>query len=555
MIASLLFAFCYRRFLAASGNPLAAQARQLRRILGQAADTDIGARHDFAGLSLISDPVQLIRRFQARVPVRSYREMRSDLDAVYAGDWRRLCPSRPVFFSMTAGSTGHFKYVPVTAELRREVGLASLAFYGAIEAACPELRGLRSQFLAGSGEGGVSPGGVPQGFASGFNYRNLPGILRDKFILPYWIFTLPDAEDRSYAAGRLLAGDRRLGSLSAISPVNLVNLREALERNAERLFADIANGTLTLSKSPDLAAAYHARPDPVLATGLEKAWRRSGALPNDLLFPSLRLMVCWQGGNMGYYLPQLDRCFEGTRHFEFPISASEGVFAIPHRLDRAGGILAVTSHFLEFLPEDRGTTPFPALRADQLQVGRHYRIIVTNSGGLYRYDMEDIIRVTGFHNRTPIIEFVCRADRQVSVANERVTELDVTVAMEASSRATGMWPPEFLFVPCSDRRYRVLLDGVAAAAFADLPSSDPARAFASALEQQLRAASRGYDFERDDALLEPLELVFTAPGELREYLRRRQGNQSLPNAQLKPVHLTNQFDLHTSFNTTATHAV
>jgi hypothetical protein len=480
--------------------------------------------------------------------------MRADLDAVYAGDWRRLCPSRPVFFSMTAGSTGHFKYLPVTAELRHEVGQASLAFYGAIEAACPVLRGLRSQFLVGSGEGGMSPGGVPQGFASGFNYQNLPGILRDKFVLPYWIFTLPDAEDRSYAAGRILAGDRRLGSLSAISPVNLVNLRQALERNAERLFGDIAAGTLTLLGKPAITGEYHSRPDPALASSLEQAWRKSGTLPNALLFPSLRLLVCWQGGNMGYYLPQLDGCFEGARHFEFPISASEGVFAIPHRLDRAGGILAITSHFLEFLPEDPGTTPFPALRADQLQEGRHYRIIVTNSGGLYRYDMEDIIRVAGFHHRTPIIEFVCRADRQVSVANERLTELDVTVAMEAASRAQGTWLREFLFVPCSDRRYRVLVDGSALAAFAVSPGTNPVRAFASDLDGQLRTASRGYDFERDDALLEPLEVMLTAPGQLREYLRRRQGDQSLPNAQLKPVHLTNQFDLHTSFSPMVTHA-
>jgi len=554
MIASLLFALSYRRFLAACRNPLVAQAERLQRILRQAADTDIGRQHDFTGLSLEGDPVRLIQQFQARVPVRTHREMRSDLDAVYAGDWNRLCPSRPVFFSMTAGSTGRFKYVPVTAELRREIRAASLVFYGAIEQACPALRGLRSQFLVGSGEGGMSPGGVPQGFASGFNYQNLPGILRDKFVLPYWIFTLPDAEDRSYAAGRILAGDRRLGSLSAISPVNLINLRQSLERNADLLFADIAAGTLTLRGKPAVAGAFRTRPDPVLASSLEQSWRKNGTLPHALLFPSLQLLVCWQGGNMSYYLPELDTCFEGARHFEFPISASEGVFAIPHRVDRAGGILAVTSHFLEFLPDDPGTAPSPALRADQLREGRQYRIVLTNSGGLYRYDMEDIIRVRGFYRRTPIIEFVCRADRQVSVANERVTELDVTIAMQATSQRRGAWFPEFLFVPCSDRRYRVLVDGEASAAFAGPPDSDPVRAFAIDLDRQLRVASRGYDFERDDALLEPLEVVLTAPGELRDYLRQRIGDQRLPNAQLKPIHLTNQFDLHTSFSRLAIHA-
>ena len=552
MIASLVFALSHRRFLASCGNPLGAQARRLRRILRQAVNTDIGRQHAFASLSRIADPVRMIQQYQSAIPVRSHREMGADLDAVYAGDWNRLCPSRPVFFAMTAGSTGRFKYVPVTAELRREVGKASLAFYGAIEAACPGLRGMGSQFLVGSGEGGMSPGGIPQGFSSGFNYRNLPRFLRDKFLLPYWIFTLPDAEDRAYAAGRILAGDRRLGSLSAISPVNLVNLRQALERNAERLFTDIAAGTLTFRGAPTVPGAFRSRPDPGFAAALERAWRKTGALPDALLFPSLRLLVCWQGGNMSYYLPELDSCFPGTRHFEFPISASEGVFAIPHRLDRPGGILAVTSHFLEFVPDDRPGSQSSALRADQLQENAQYRIILTNSGGLYRYDMEDIIRVRGFYRRTPIIQFVCRADRQVSVANERVTELDVTVAMEATSRVTGTWLSEFLFVPCSDRRYRVLVDG-SSVAFAGNPDGDQVRAFATNLDRQMRATSRGYDFERDDALLEPLEVVLTQPGELRNYMRCL-GNQQLPNAQLKPVHLTNQFDLHTRFTMVASHA-
>ncbi|MBK7367241.1 MAG: GH3 auxin-responsive promoter family protein [Candidatus Eisenbacteria bacterium] len=60
-------------------------------------------------------------RVQEAVPVRTHAEMREDLDAVYEGDWQRLCPSRPLFFAMTAGSTGRFKYIPFTAEFREGV--------------------------------------------------------------------------------------------------------------------------------------------------------------------------------------------------------------------------------------------------------------------------------------------------------------------------------------------------------------------------------------------------------------------------------------------------
>lgn len=555
MIASLVFALSYRRFRSACGDPLNAQAGRLRCILRRAAHTGIGEANQFARLARIRDPGRMIREFQAAIPIRAYGEMREELDAVYAGDWRRLCPSRPLFFAMTAGSTGRHKYLPMTDEFRREVGLGSRIFYGALEAGRPGLRRRKAQFLVGSAEGGMTPDGIPQGFSSGFNYRNLPRLVRDRFILPYWIFTLEDVEERSYAAGRLLAGSQELGALCAISPVNLINVRQALERNAERLFDDLEAGTLTLRCSAAVPGHYRGRPEPALAAALRAAWRQTGTLPHRLLFPSLEVLVCWQGGNMSYYLDELDRSFGFSCHFEFPISASEGIFAIPHRLDRAGGILAVTSHFLEFLAEDASAaSPVQALTADQLRVGAEYRLVVTNSGGLYRYDMEDIVRVTSFFRRTPVIEFVSKKDRQVSVANERLTELDVTLAMQAASHASGRWFPEFLFVPCSDRRYRVVLDGAAVGGAGDPDGDAAVRHFAGELERQLRKAARGYQFEREDALLEPLQLVVTVPGELRSYLGRRQAEQRLPNAQIKPMHLTNQFDAHAAFHAVGTYA-
>jgi hypothetical protein len=547
MIANLLFRRSHQRFVAAQDAPLRTQAARLRSILAQAERTAIGRRCDFARIGGVANDVAMIDAFRAAVPIRTHAEMREDLDAVYQGEWQRLCPSRPIFFAMTAGSTGQFKYVPVTAEFRRELREASLVFSGAMEACHPAARARKVQFLVGSAEGGHSPTGIPQGFASGFNYKNFPWLVRRRFVVPYWVFTIEDVDERNYAAGRILVSERRLGALCAISPVNLINLRQALESHAERLCDDVASGTLDARGPSAMRGTFRTRPDPALAEALRAACRRDGALPTRLLFPSLEVLVCWQGGNMGYSLDALDAAFGMDRHFEFPVSASEGVFAIPHRADRQGGVLAITSHFLEFLPETDGAQ---ALRADQLEVGGEYRIIVTNGGGLYRYDMEDIVRVTEMVGRTPAIEFVSKANRRTSVSNERLTELDVTHAMQATSRACGQWFREFLFVPCADRRYRVVIDGAEINGERDavLPN------LAAELERQLRAASKGYDFERDDALLEPLHVVVTAPGQLAEHLRRTQGAPSIPSAQIKPVRLTVEFDLHTRFAIESTYA-
>ncbi len=541
MIASLVCRFRYRQFIAACRDPLTAQTARLRCVLRQASGTVIGRQHGFNRLSKLSDSA-MIRGYQERIPIRTHRDMSADLDAVYQGDWSRLCPSPPLYFSMTAGSTGAFKYLPVTAEFRREVGQGSMIFNGALEAAFPGLRHLKSQFLVGSAEGGQSPAGLAQGFASGLNYKHLPWLVRRKFSVPYWIFTLDDADERNYAAGRVLVAERRLGALCAISPVNLINLRRALEENPERLISDVRSGQLTVRGRSTVEGTYRTRPDPVRSERLRRAWDATGTLPNRLLFPSLQVLVSWQGGNMSYYLGELQQAFGLDQRFEFPISSSEGLFAIPCEPNRAGGALAITSHFLEFLPDVGGVPPdAPALRADQLTNGAQYRIVLTTGAGLYRYDMEDIVRVRGYCAATPIIEFVCKSDRQVSVANERLTELDVTVATTAASEVSGFHPREFLFVPCRDRRYRVVVDGLAL--------GPEVQGFENELERQLRRTAKGYDFEREDDLLAPLEVVATAPGELRNYLRRQATASPLPNAQTKPLHLTNQFDLHETFTT------
>jgi hypothetical protein len=161
--------------------------------------------------------------------------------------------------------------------------------------------------------------------------------------------------------------------------------------------------------------------------------------------------------------------------------------------------------------------------------------------------MEDIVRVRGFQGRTPVIEFVSKSQRRVSVSNERITERDVTVAMTEASDRCRIRPAAFLFVPCSDRRYRVLVDGLA------LPGPGLAT-FAGELERQLRVAAKGYDFEREDALLEPLEVCATAPGELRRFLAGRLPGGTPPNAQVKPFHLATEFDLHRTFTVVHHHA-
>jgi hypothetical protein len=83
--------------------------------------------------------------------------------------------------------------------------------------------------------------------------------------------------------------------------------------------------------------------------------------------------------------------------------ATEALFSFPFCADK-DPVLAVTSHFFEF--QDPAANDI--FLAHELVVGNTYRVIVTTGGGLYRYAIGDLIRVTGFIGDAPCLRFIGR---------------------------------------------------------------------------------------------------------------------------------------------------
>ena len=79
--------------------------------------------------------------------------------------------------------------------------------------------------------------------------------------------------------------------------------------------------------------------------------------------------------------------------------------SIPMEDNTPAGVLDIEANFYEFIPADeidRGasgeTSPtlpgdLTCLRADELEKGGQYYILLTNYAGLYRYHIGDLVRV------------------------------------------------------------------------------------------------------------------------------------------------------------------
>lgn len=529
----------YQRLYKARNNPEATQMKILRKILHANGNTTIGKAFNF---SKIND----YQMFKKIVPIQNADEYKDRLQDVYKGDHQQLMAEAPNFFAMTAGSTGDYKYIPINKTFKAELEHSVYAFYYLIEKQCPEFANQPIQFLVGSAEGGKSPTGIKQGFVSGFNYRNLPAFIRKKFTIPYWVFTLEDAADRYYAMARFLADCPELVAIGAFSPINISNVAKVAIERIDEFISDLEKGTLSLhSDYQQLPKSLQLRRNPTLANTLREIKDQSPLQGIDYkkvtaaVFPSLKYFATWMGGNMKFSLAQLEQYFGTKDIFEMPFSASEGIFGVPFRLNYIGGIAAITSHFMEFIPEAAIDEPNPPVKGVwELEQDQYYYLVITTSGGLYRYNMEDLVYVKEFWGQVPILQFISKRKRQISISNERINENDVTNAVVATLQVQGALVDEFVLMPTHDMRYKLLLDRFQG----DLQS------FASGVEANLRKIAMGYDFEREDLLLKPLVCCEVQQGQLADYVHGIQFRSTLPSAQFKPVHLANDFELHEAFS-------
>src|SRR5579883_3138430 len=96
----------------AGADPVRAQARTLRRLIGRARRTQFGRDHQF-------DRIAGIEEFQAAVPIRAYEALWSD----YLRDRYPILedltwPGRIPYLALTSGTTqGTTKFIPVSREM------------------------------------------------------------------------------------------------------------------------------------------------------------------------------------------------------------------------------------------------------------------------------------------------------------------------------------------------------------------------------------------------------------------------------------------------------
>ena len=304
-----------------------------------------------------------------------------------------------------------------------------------------------------------------------------------------------------------------------------------LKEFAPGLIKDIRDGTVSppegISDSTAKAMSRFLRPDKARARNLESLLNSNRFIP-QYIWPNLSVLSCWTKSAASFYLPGLKEYFGDTPICDLTYCASEGRGSL--LIAPGKEMLAIESHFFEFIKEEDIDSANPTVYlASQLEENENYYILFTTSAGLYRYNLNDVIKVTGFHNRTPLIEFQYKAGNTFSFSGEKLTDRQVVSAMKVVLERRREAVRFFTLVPQFEPspHYQLWLEVEGSTSVNDLVEE---------FDQQLCRQNIEYEAKRKSQRLDPVSLKLLNPG-CYEALRQRLASSGVADVQIKVSHL------------------
>lgn len=503
------------RFERATRDPAGTQERKLMEIVRRNRDTEYGREHGFASIRSVTD-------WRRQVPVVEYGDIRDRVERVTRGERNVLTAEDPVLFNQTSGTTGAAKYIPVTPTCQgrdHSDQMRTWTYHASLKH--PAMFSGKVVALVSPAVEGHTASGVPYGSATGQVYSTMPAIVRSTYAIPYEVFLIPDYEAKYYALMRIAVGSR-VSFIGTANPSSILKMCQKADQHADSIVRDIHDGTLRtdLPIDAELRAKIEPRlsPDPKQSRQLEDARARRGGrlLPADY-WPDLALIGCWKGGTVGSYLEHFPQYFDPDRTGMVPtrdwgLLASEGRFTIPLSDQGSAGVLTVGTNHYEFVPaEDVDDHPddrsrWTYLSAHEIEPDHEYYVVFTTTGGLYRYDINDVVEVVGTYNRTPTLVFKRKGRGMTNITGEKLSVNQVIAAFDSAQKALGVEIPHFKAEP--DQR------GARYVFKVEAPALQPAdfHRLLEHLDRTLKALNLEYEGKRKSQRLNGPVLLVMKPG-------------------------------------------
>ncbi|MFT6067696.1 MAG: hypothetical protein ACJAT2_001875 [Bacteriovoracaceae bacterium] len=344
--------------------------------------------------------INTISEFQSKVPLISFDEISSLIQAMKEKGENHFSPSPVLFYEPTSGSSGSKKDIPYTLELKS-------AFSQMFSLWVLDLIKNGPSFKSGKFYFSVSPqfkesddslqddSDYIEGFFSWF--------LKPFFVTPKKIKLIKDPILFKKALALHLLAEEDLEIISIWNPSTFTILLDYIEEYREELLIDLEKGICIIEG--------HSFKLKKITTERKELIRKS---PLQELWPKLKFVSSWGDKEAKPGFLKIKKIFPSVFIQAKGLLATEAPITIPVIASHSF-VPLLESIFFEFISTDGKVHLLHELKG-----GEVYKLVITTPGGLYRYLLGDKVRVPHFYKETPCLEFMGRGEETSDLFGEKL---------------------------------------------------------------------------------------------------------------------------------------
>ena len=427
---------------------------------------------------------ELIEKFQNKIPIVNYENVKEFVKREKSRESNVLLSDKIKLFELTSGSTSDVKYIPYTEKFLKSYmnGVFSwiynlyqnnkrLFLGSSYWSVSPILK-----------REAVTSGGIRVGIEDDTSYFDKVSafFLNKLFTVPKEIKNIQNMEDFLLITAVFLLLSENLAMISVWSPSFLMILLDFIEKNYKvicqivksedlgtEFFADKNLGNKKYfqiiqkkyrklwkknrskflinyfekyeknilsknDKTQNLEITEKNNENEIISENKNLETKSGNKIVENfvdysVIWEKLSLVSCWADSDsyeifiklkekLNFDKKNMDLKFQGKG-----LMSTECIVSFPLENVENGSVVAYNSFFYEFIQisGDELENSSPKL-LDELEMGERYCVVVTTNAGLYRYNTNDIVEVTGFYHKIPVVKFVGRMNNFSDIVGEKL---------------------------------------------------------------------------------------------------------------------------------------
>ena len=427
---------------------------------------------------------ELIEKFQNKIPVVNYEDIKEFVEKEKVGKSNVLLSDKIKLFELTSGSTSDVKYIPYTEKFLKSYMNGVFAwiynlyqnnkrlFFGSSYWSVSPI--LKRET--------VTSGGIRVGIEDDTSYFDKVSafFLNKLFTVPKEIKNIQNMEDFLLITAVFLLLSENLAMISVWSPSFLMILLDFIEKNHKvicqivksedlgtEFFADKNLGNKKYfqiiqkkyrklwkknrskflinyfekyeknilsknDKTQNLEITEKNNENEIISENKNLETKSGNKIVENfvdysVIWEKLSLVSCWADSDSYEIFIKLKEKLNPNKkniNLKFQgkgLMSTECIVSFPLENVKNGSVAAYNSFFYEFIQvsDDKLENRSPKL-LDELELGERYCVVVTTNAGLYRYNTNDIVEVTGFYHKIPIVKFVGRINNFSDIVGEKL---------------------------------------------------------------------------------------------------------------------------------------